>query len=137
MPGFETERILDSIASSIGRLSESIKVIGDPIEAGEKVIIPAVVAHVGFGGGGGSGTSPNKQQEGAGEGSGGGGGGGLTLAPVFLVVDSQGERLLTVPGLRDSVMSAVDVIKDIFKGGRAPQDKHNSDAADSGPPPEP
>ena len=38
------------------------------------------------------------------------------MTPLFLVVDAEGERILTVPGLGDSVVCAVDAFKDVLQG---------------------
>lgn len=111
MPGFEVGTILGGIVEGLSKFSESVQVIGEPIQAGEKLIIPAVVARVGFGAGGGSGSKPSEGEEKAEEGGGGGGGGALQLTPVFLIVDEQGERLLTVPSTVDSAAAVVDKIK--------------------------
>lgn len=98
MGQFDASEFMKDIVSGLATLSEAIQIIGEPVEAGGKVIIPAVVARVGFGAGGGSGSSPGEGGESREEGSGGGGGGGATMTPVFLVVDEDGERLHTVPG---------------------------------------
>ncbi len=128
MSGFDTEKLLDSIAASMASLSESINVIGEPLEAAGKVVIPAVNVRVGFGAGGGSAATSTTDQDSSPEG-GGGGGGGMTLTPLFLVVDAEGERILTVPGLGDSVLSAVDVFKDALQGWSS-RHKHADSEAD-------
>ncbi len=125
MSGFDTERLLDSIAGSMASLSESINVIGEPLEAAGKVIIPAVNVRVGFGAGGGSGTTSTTDQDSPQEG--GGGGGGMTLTPLFLVVDAEGERILTVPGVGDSLLSAVDAFKDVLQGWSSRRERADSE----------
>jgi uncharacterized spore protein YtfJ len=122
MREFDPSVVLEQVSGSLTKFSESLKVIGEPIQVGEKVVIPAVVARAGFGAGGGSGTAPAKEGQPAPSGSGGGGGGGLLLTPIFLVVDSEGERLLTVPGAATVATTAVEKIKDtvtsIFSRGK-------------------
>ena len=93
MSEFDVGETVGDIVGGLVKVVESVKVIGEPIEAAGKVIIPAVLTRVGFGAGGGSGTAPAHAQEegeeegGAASGSGGGGGGGLMLTPIFLVVE--------------------------------------------------
>jgi uncharacterized spore protein YtfJ len=88
-----------------------VQVIGEPVNIEGKVIIPAVVARVGFGAGGGGGTSPAEDEAERAEGSGGGGGGAAVMTPVFLIVDDDGERLLTVPGPFGQACSIVEKAK--------------------------
>lgn len=114
MPEFDPGVILGNIVEGLTKFSQSIQVIGDPIEAAGKMIIPAVVVRVGFGAGGGSGAGPAEEgQEGQEGGGGGGGGGAVMLTPVFLIVDSEGERMLTVPSVASSAGSMIQTIKDI------------------------
>jgi uncharacterized spore protein YtfJ len=113
MADFDIGSFMKDIVSGLATLSESVQVIGQPVEVGGKVVIPAVVTRMGFGGGGGSGSSPaiagdESERE---EGAGGGGGGGVTMTPVFLVVDEEGERLLTVSGPFDRACSVVEQAK--------------------------
>jgi len=98
MPGFNASDMLKDVANSVMQAANTAQVIGEPVVAGDKTIIPAVVTRIGFGAGGGGGTTSDAEVEHTEEGSGGGGGGGVMLTPVFLIVDAEGERLLTVPG---------------------------------------
>lgn len=117
MREFDPAVVLEQVSGSLTKFSESLNVIGEPIQVGEKIVIPAVVARAGFGAGGGSGMYPPKEEGGpAPGGSGGGGGGGVLLTPIFLVVDSEGERLLTVPGAADVATTAVEKIKETVTG---------------------
>ena len=103
---------MKDIVSGLLTVSESVEIIGEPVQVGEKVIIPAVVARVGFCAAGGGGSSPSAHQEGEREqGSGGGGGGGMYMSPVFLIVDDEGERLMTVPGPLEAAASMVERAK--------------------------
>ena len=123
MSELQVGSILAGIAEGLTKLSETVRVVGEPVQAGDKIIIPAVVARAGFGAGGGSG-----QQEGAkSEGGGGGGGGGLMLTPVFLIVDAEGERLITVPST-PGISSVVDKIKQVAESFKCP--KPSKDQAD-------
>ncbi len=115
MPDFDAGVILGDIVEGLTKFSESIKVIADPIEAANKMIIPAVVVRVGFGAGGGTGARVGDEGEKGEEGGGGGGGGAVLLTPVFLIVDDEGERLLTVPSAASSATSIVDTIKGVVE----------------------
>ncbi len=113
MGDFDVGGFMKDIVSGLATLSDSLEVIGEPVEVGGKVIIPAVVTRMGFGAGGGGGSAPSDTESGEREtGSGGGGGGGVTMTPVFLVVDDDGERLLTVSGPFDRACSMVEKAKE-------------------------
>ena len=116
MADFNAGEVLAQLASGLTKFSESVKVIGEPIEAAGKVVIPAVVARTGFGAGGGWGKKPAEEEGGPPQGGGGGGGGGVMLTPVFLIVDAEGERLLMVPDVPNCVNSVVDTIKGAIEG---------------------
>ena len=134
MSEFNVGETVGGIVDGLVKVAESVTVIGEPIEAAGKVIIPAVLTRVGFGAGGGGGTAPaHLQEEGEEEasvasGSGGGGGGGLLLTPIFLVVDAEGERLITVPGVTDIASAAVSKVREALdrvlprRGEDDPQD---------------
>jgi uncharacterized spore protein YtfJ len=112
MADFDAGSVLGQIAEALTKFSDSVKVIGDPVEAAGKIVIPAVVARVGFGAGGGFGH-PRAGEEGPGTGGGAGGGGGLTMTPVFLIVDAAGERILTVPDGVSAVSGIVEKVKEV------------------------
>ena len=122
MSEFNASDMLKDVANSVMEAANTAQVIGEPVVAGDKTIIPAVVTRIGFGAGGGSGT--NNEAEETNEGSGGGGGGGVMMTPVFLIVDEDGERLLTVPSgfdcgsVADRVKGALDRVLP-RKGGDA------------------
>jgi len=107
MAPFDPNEMVGTLMGGVAKFGESVEIIRSPIEVGNKVIIPAVVARLGVGAGGGSGKRPGSNEEG----SGGGGGGGMTLTPVFLVVDAQGERLVTVPNSLASASDILDTVK--------------------------
>lgn len=113
MSQFDASSLLKDVVTGLVTLSESMKIIGEPVEAGGKVVIPAVVARVGFGAGGGAGsTGGSEEEEQAEQGAGGGGAGGAMMTPVFLVVDEEGERLLTVPGGLSAAGSLLEKAKE-------------------------
>jgi uncharacterized spore protein YtfJ len=109
MPDFDAGTVLGQIAEALTKFSDSVKVIGDPVEAAGKIVIPAVVARVGFGAGGGF---------------------AITMTPVFLIVDAAGERILTVPDGVSAVSGIVDKVKEAIsqvcasgKGGETGEKK--------------
>ncbi|MGI5818495.1 MAG: spore germination protein GerW family protein [Armatimonadota bacterium] len=112
MADFDIGSFMKDIVSGLGTLSQSVQVIGQPVEVGGKIVIPAVVTRMGFGGGGGAGSTPSETEGERESGTGGGGAGALTLTPVFLVVDDDGERLLTVSGPFDRACSVVEKAKE-------------------------
>ncbi len=108
---FDFGAVMGNVVDGLMKSTEGINVIGEPVTAGNKIIIPAVVARIGFGAAGGSGVSDDDEGDATERGSGGGGGGGVMLTPVFLIVDDDGERLLTVPGAAQSACSVVESVK--------------------------
>ncbi len=115
MADFDAGTVLGQIAEGLTKFSESVKIIGDPVEAAGKIVIPAVVARVGFGAGGGFGKAQGTEDKGGGA----GGGGGITMTPVFLIVDAEGERILTVPDGISAVTGIVDKVKQVVSDVRA------------------
>jgi uncharacterized spore protein YtfJ len=105
MADFDANEMVTNLMNGISKLGDSVQVIREPITAGNKVIIPAVVAHMGVGAGQGGGRD---SAAGAESRTGGGGGGGMVLTPVFLIVDEQGERLVTVPNTFSSATTAFE-----------------------------
>ncbi|MGD9494792.1 MAG: GerW family sporulation protein [Armatimonadota bacterium] len=111
MSEFDVSAFMKDVVGGLMTVTESVKIIGEPVTVGDKVVIPAVVAKVAFGAGGGSGKNADRPGDASQQGSGGGGGGGVIMTPVFLIVDSEGERLLTVPGPFDAASSMFEKAK--------------------------
>ena len=123
MSEFDPNQMVNSILGGMSKVGETIQVIREPVRAGDKLIIPAVVARMGVGAGGGRGRRPAETGGADGQqGGGGGGGGGMTISPVFLIVDAQGERLITVPGALSSASAAIESLGEVvgaaFSRGR-------------------
>ncbi len=108
--------ILRGVVSELREISRSETIIGEPVMAGEKTVIPIVKISVGFGVGGGEGTKPDSKA-----GFGGGGGGGAKIEPAaFLIIDKDDVKLITatkgkweqifdaVPGFAKKISSALD-----------------------------
>jgi uncharacterized spore protein YtfJ len=70
--------ILHQMSESLGSTATVKSVFGEPIQVGDKTVVP--VARVGYGFGGGFGAAPKRLAKGEGEKSEGGGGGGGVLA---------------------------------------------------------
>jgi uncharacterized spore protein YtfJ len=84
------EGLTDIIKTITGEMQKSLSVrtvVGDPITAEGKTIIPLVSLGMGFGAGSGSGKGQENPV-------GGGGGGGLGMKPVaVIIIDHQGVRV--------------------------------------------
>jgi len=90
MPNNVTD-ILRGVVSELREISRSETIIGEPVQAGERTVIPIVKISVGFGVGGGEGS-----ESGSKAGFGGGGGGGAKIEPAaFLIIDKDDVRLIT------------------------------------------
>lgn len=76
------ESMLQITVDQLARTLCASAVLGAPVEAGDRVIIP--VAEFGFGFGGGEGSGGNKEGKQSG-GSGTGGGGGVTAVALILI----------------------------------------------------
>ena len=75
--------------------------VGEPVQVGERVIIPVAEVSYGGGGGGGGGKAPGEH----GEGSGGGGGGGVNIRPLGCwVVGPVDERWVPALDVNRAVM---------------------------------
>ena len=95
--------ILDTVISKLQNLVNSKTVVGEPVEAAGKTLIPVIKVSIGFGAGGGEQGGDKKQ------GTGGGGGAGAQITPVaFIVIDEDGVRLLLVkPGKVDNILESL------------------------------
>ena len=114
MAEFDAVEMVNAMMSGVAKLGEAVQLIREPIIAGDKIVIPAVVAKLAVGAGGGSGRRDGGAADGHPRvGGGGGGGGGITLSPVFLIVDAAGERLITVPDAAGSAASVIEKLSEV------------------------
>ncbi|MGP8320928.1 MAG: GerW family sporulation protein [Methanosarcinaceae archaeon] len=91
------ENIIKEITGELERLVTTKTVIGEPVEAAGKTIIPVTKVSFGFGSGGGEGKGDKGES-----GFGGGGGAGAKIEPIAFIIVSENEaRLLTVSGKAD------------------------------------
>lgn len=87
---------IESIIERLRRSANVRSVFGDPIERGDRTVVP--VARVGYVFGGGYGRGESSDGTGAG-GQGGGGGGGAAARPVgALEITDEGTRFVRVGG---------------------------------------
>jgi uncharacterized spore protein YtfJ len=102
-----TNNVVDILKAVVGELKDMVNsktVIGEPITAGDKTLVPVISISVGFGAGGGQKEDPN-----AAGGFGGGGGAGLKIEPAaFIVLTKDGVSLL--PAKRGSWESIIEAI---------------------------
>ena len=97
------EEILKVILSNVESVAKAKTILGDPIELGDKTVIPVCKVGVGFGAGG-SDAKGEKSDAAS-----GGGGGGFSVEPVaFLVV--QGDEVNLLPIKPDRVGSFTKAI---------------------------
>ena len=103
----DVERLVKVTMNEIEEMLQSKRVVGEPIEAHGRTLIPLVSLGFGFGAGGGtgSGTGPTKGNTSPrGEGAGGGTGGGGGVRPVgVIVIDKDGVRVEGIRGATASV----------------------------------
>ena len=108
----DIQDIIKVLLGELGQLVQTKSVVGDPIEAGEAIVIP--VSRISFGFGGGGGSTPSKKSE-PGEGS--GMGGGAHIEPVAFIVIHEGKAQLL--NLRDKdgfgIGKVVDLIPEIIE----------------------
>ncbi len=101
--------ILNAIVGELKQMAQTESVIGKPVTAGDKTLIPVVTLSVGFGAGGGQ--KPEGQ---GGEMFGGGGGAGLRIEPTaFIVLDKDGVSLL--PAKRGSWEGIIEAIPGVVE----------------------
>ena len=105
----DVESLLKATILEMEKLLASKTVIGEPITANEKTVIPLLSVGAGFGAGAGSGKDE--------EGSGGGAGGGFGIKPVAVIVIEKDEvRVSPIKEGKTSVIeSVVEKIPSLIK----------------------
>jgi uncharacterized spore protein YtfJ len=118
------ESTIKEIAFELERIANTKTVVGEPITAAGKTIIPISKISMGFGAGGGEGKKDNES------GYGGGGGAGAKIEPVAFIMLSEDEaKIFRVSERSDagSIISAIpDLVPDIMdrlKGMKGKQKK--------------
>lgn len=109
------ENIIKEVTSELERMVNTKTVIGEPVEAAGKTIIPVIKVSFGFGSGGGEGKGDKGET-----GFGGGGGAGAKIEPIaFIVVSEDEARLLTISGktnfgkIIESVPEVIEKLKSV------------------------
>ena len=101
--------VLQVIVGELKTIARSETVIGQPVVAGDRTIIPVTRISVGFGAGGGEDGRPEKGPR-----FGGGGGGGAVIEPVgFLILDRDKVSILTAKD-RTAFDKVIDAAPDIL-----------------------
>ena len=99
------ENLTKTTLEEIEKVLTARTVVGEPITAEGKTLIPLISIGFGFGAGGGSGKGEAKQK---GEGSGGGTGGGAWVKPIaVIIIDKEGVR---VESIRGGMASAIEKV---------------------------
>ncbi|AKB17118.1 MULTISPECIES: GerW family sporulation protein [unclassified Methanosarcina] len=116
------EETIKEIASELERIATTKTVVGDPITAAGKTIIPVSKLTMGFGGGGGEGK---KEKE---SGYGGGGGAGAKIEPVaFIMLSEDDAKIFRISEKGDvgSILSSLqEVVPDILEKFKGKTGKH-------------
>jgi uncharacterized spore protein YtfJ len=122
-----TNNVVEILKGVVGELREMAKsevIVGQPITVGDKTVIPVVKLSLGFGAGGGQSESGKD-----GAGFGGGGGGGIRIEPsAFIIMDSEGIRLLPVK--RGNIEGIIEAIPDLAAKFSQLKDKLKADKGD-------
>ncbi|MBI5868456.1 MAG: sporulation protein [candidate division Zixibacteria bacterium] len=101
--------VLQVIVGELKQMARSETVIGQPVTAGDRTIIPLTRISVGFGAGGGEDEHPEKGAR-----FGGGGGGGAVIEPVgFLILDHDKVSILTARD-RTTFDKIIDATPDVL-----------------------
>ena len=118
------EATIKEIACELERIASTKTVVGEPITAAGKTIIPISKISMGFGAGGGEGKKDNES------GYGGGGGAGAKIEPVAFIMLSEDETKIfriSERGDAGSIINAIpDLVPDILdrlKGMKGKQKK--------------
>ncbi|MCC7429406.1 sporulation protein [bacterium] len=106
------EDLVKTVMSELKSMVKTETVVGQPVKAGETVIIPVSKVTVGFGAGGGDGKDGATNNSGSGSGT----GGGASIEPIaFIVVNPQGKaQLLPVTQKEITIGKIIDSIPDIL-----------------------
>jgi uncharacterized spore protein YtfJ len=101
------ESLVDTMLGKLKEIARSETVIGQPVQAGEVVVIPVSKISLGFGAAGGDRATGEKQKNGQGSGT----GGGAVIEPVAVITLFQGEVKLHV--LKEKGVSLGKIVESI------------------------
>ncbi|GBD94852.1 putative spore protein YtfJ [bacterium BMS3Abin05] len=117
----QLEAVLKNVLSELHEMVKTETVVGEPIQAGDSVVIPVSKVSVGFGGGGGVRSEKNKE----GKDDGTALAGGATIEPVAFIVIANGKaQLLSLTKgenfnwgkVVDLIPDLLNQVKDLTKG---------------------
>lgn len=121
--------LLQGIIGELKVVAKSETVVGQPVTAGNRTVIPVTRVSVGFGAGGGEDGKPDQGPR-----FGGGGGGGAVIDPVaFLVVEEDKVSLLltkrhsTIDKIVDVTPEVVNAIKKLVSKAKSDDDDKKRD----------
>jgi uncharacterized spore protein YtfJ len=104
----DIQGLFSSISERIQTTASVKTVYGDPVEVGEKTIIPVARVRYGFGAGGGTQGGDASAENGEAPGQATGGGGGVEVSPVGFIEINQGEtRFVSFEDKRRAIAAAV------------------------------
>lgn len=118
--------IVKEISNELERIVDTKTVVGEPIQAADRTIIPITQISVGFASGGFDGAGEKNEPAGAAKAFGGGGGGGAKIEPIaFIILSKEKSEILTIREARlesdllqffETVPTLVEKIKSSKKG---------------------
>ena len=122
------EDLMKEVVTQLEKMITTRTIVGEPITAAGKTVIPISKVSFGFGSGGGEGK---RGEEG---GFGGGGGGGAKIEPVaFLIISEEEVKLVGMKGkgldiekIIESVPELVEKVKSL-KGKKNPEESADED----------
>ena len=122
------EDLMKEVVTQLEKMITTRTIVGEPITAAGKTVIPISKVSFGFGSGGGEGK---RGEEG---GFGGGGGGGAKIEPVaFLVISEEEVKLVGMKGkgldiekIIETVPELVEKVKSL-KGKKKPEESADED----------
>lgn len=119
------EETIKQIASELEKIATTKTVVGDPITAAGKTIIPVSKISMGFGGGGGEGKKEHES------GYGGGGGAGAKIEPVaFIMLSEDDAKIFRISEKSDvgSILSSLqEVVPEVIEKIRGKTGKHKKE----------
>lgn len=125
------EETIKQIACELEKVASTKTVVGDPITAAGKTIIPVSKISMGFGAGGGEGKKDTES------GFGGGGGAGAKIEPVAFIMLSEDDAKIfrisekgDIGAILSSLQEAVPELLDKIKGKTGKHKKEESSEAE-------
>ncbi|KKG16193.1 sporulation protein [Methanosarcina sp. 2.H.T.1A.6] len=124
------EDTIKEIAGELEKIATTKTVVGDPITAAGKTIIPVSKLTMGFGAGGGEGKKDNES------GYGGGGGAGAKIEPVaFIMLSEDDAKIFRISEKSDvgSILNSLqEVVPDILEKIKGKTGKHKKEEGSEG-----